>query len=134
MPREIKFRVWDKQKKQMREVREIYFDGHGGVDVYCSGDDINARPLGADSLIEYTGLKDKRGQEIWEGDIFASETGNWEVKNGNWNYWSAGTSLTPMCGFYATRKEGENTSERTLLVEHIKVIGNIYENPELLTK
>lgn len=71
-----------------------------------------------DSWTQYTGLKDKNGMEIYEGDIltgFCYDEKPYEVE------------LFPLSGFeYAWQEWGNDSS-------NVEVIGNIYENPELLT-
>lgn len=101
--REIKFRVWD-------NAREMFT----AVNPFCGFD---GNRLRADDgtrfiLMQYTGLKDKNGKEIYEGDVLGSDMGNIEV------WWS--------------RKE---QGWRPFVLEfgtEWEVIGNIYENPELI--
>ena len=77
-------------------------------------------------IVDYTGLKDKSGEEIYEGDIvkwdFASGGGMGDV------YWKESEG-----GFYHTfTDEDGDVRPSKRLWDIIEVIGNIYENPELL--
>ena len=78
-------------------------------------------------LMQYTGLKDKNGKEIYEGDIISSLNFTGQVF---WNDFSCG---------YRFGKTPEADIERTAYLNKFAsseylVIGNIYENPELIKK
>lgn len=130
--REIKFRAWDKGTNWMCFIDAIY-QPVGGVhqkyDLHVISNDKKIGGANRDEieLMQYTGLKDKNGVEIYEGDIL-SEVGhyvnsdkkmymevNWQKNHSAW-----------MRGKY-TRMTPKN-------IQHYnsEVIGNIYENPELL--
>ncbi|EOU1754573.1 MAG: YopX family protein [Clostridium perfringens] len=146
MSREIKFRIYDTDEKQMfyqedidyidinNEIAYINQDG-GGYDylidfVYGDG-----------KLMQYTGLKDKNGKEIYEGDILRCKCLKKckldscaekviQYKNSIIEWWESGCNL----GYRLRDSKGKTmmikpTHLRTMEVE---VIGNIYENPELL--
>ena len=71
MNREIKFRVWDVENKEMLEVQELDFEPtfYGGR-IAIRPDQYNDYFYTEDMiLMQYTGLKDKNGKEIYEGDI-----------------------------------------------------------------
>lgn len=69
-------------------------------------------------IMQYTGLKDKNGKEIYEGDIVDTENGIYEVL-----WYGEGACF---------RFHILGSLESPLNYDDIKVIGNIYENPELL--
>ena len=100
--REIKFRAWDTEYREWREDFTIQADG--------KVHDIDGNETGTIVLMQFTGLKDKNGKEIYEGDIVKSADGVGEVKwrGGAWGY------------------------SNVMWNEKYEVIGNIYENPELL--
>ena len=70
-------------------------------------------------LMQYTGLKDKNGVEIYEGDIMMSENGNrMQVK-----------LYEDYLGIQMINLDSDSDDSK---ISHGAVIGNIYENPELL--
>ena len=130
--RDIKFRVWDKETKHMHicgeDVHdEISFENETNKAYYYNLQN-GCGSLREDSvyiLMQYTGLKDKNGKEIYEGDI---------VKVFTSKKWRIGKIIYEYSGFtidVTNNKELEYG--RTGIIESlIEVIGNIYDNPELL--
>lgn len=122
--REIKFRARDKENKKMAQVSRIDF-GPGGIK-YLVDDSV---------LLEYTGLHDKSGREIYEGDILkvTSEDGESYVATVKW-FGDEGYPAFDLAGIPAAWCY-ESNALATIFesgVETCEVIGNIFENPELL--
>lgn len=126
--REIKFRAWDKEKQRMCRVINISPNDDGTaavVTLFANG--IEASIVGENyprrfELMQYTGLKDKNGEEIYEGDIvkFHDTDPRWSIRQVVWID-GAGFGLEPRSAFDLFTKE-----------DQIEVIGNIYENADLL--
>lgn len=125
MNREIKFRIWDIENKEMLKVQELDFEPtfYGGR-IAIRPDQYNDYFDTEDMiLMQYTGLHDKNGKEIYEGDI---------LKSIQWN----DIYLVKYIGtaFYLCRKGNKGFNKITTWnnAEKSEVIGNIYENSELL--
>jgi len=133
--REIKFRFWDRFKKEMFAVYNLKGDSATGV--LCSLDlGIEKIPcsIGNGNLMQYTGLKDKNGKEIYEGDIvlFDADYTPIEKEAG----WLTGLIEWDQSGarFHFIYKGAIKDVWYDLVEEQdepMEVIGNIYENPEL---
>jgi len=121
--REIKFRAWDKKENKMYPVVVLNI-GFGRKDI----DEIADPPemvVGTECttavLMQYTGLKDKNGKEIYEGDVVSFGWGDSERGQ---------VLFSPKVGYYVLTK-----NLGTMYFQHeeqYKIIGNIYENPELI--
>ena len=129
--REIKFRAWDKKAKEMiYEALEIKDIGLGEGSVL-----VDARTQGGNELIwlQYTGLKDKNGGEIYEGDvveiefIIYPESKKEEIKG---KYISQIIYQDGCFVFF----DGYDYHVPCQPCFRTRIIGNIYENPELLDK
>ena len=118
--REIKFRAWDKQQKRW-DKDSVMITSEGGV-WNCEGYSESWGPDddGVYIIVQYTGLRDKNGKEIYEGDILSFDHDSAE------GMWNQGT---------ARYSNGAFRIHAYVLCEisnYLKVIGNIYENPELI--
>jgi len=125
--REIRFRAWDKENNRMSpfELQDLWAEGHyilqGKSSGYLRGE-----------IMQYTGLHDKNGKEIYEGDIvkFSDNT----IHEG----------VLTKCEYSNRRAQflyiflsGENKGKATDMYDDwrkYEVIGNIYENPELVAR
>lgn len=127
--REIKFRAWDRITKTMRTMDNPNYTTTGpGWKTKYFGDLqwFFSDFVGDFELMQYTGLKDKKGKDIYEGDIV-----KWNPwRSGNEDAWHNGQIMWHEQGKWCIKENYINTP---IGVYHrIEVIGNIYENPELL--
>ena len=103
--RVIKFRAWDEENKVMYPVDRVAFDAPHGTWINNHGYHL---------LLQFTGLKDRNGKEIYESDILKHFAYNhqglmeWNNERGEW------TKFLPL--------------------EQFEVIGNTFEHPHLLTQ
>ena len=132
MMREIRFRIYDKERKQMYYPKdmtnffELVFDGSR---IYCKCNYSQYIPPRLIELMQYTGLKDKNGVEIYEGDydldyetiVWCDECHGWQI--GSWD--------TDDKSFYISCNNCEGNYMLDDVMSYFEVIGNIYES-ELL--
>lgn len=122
--REFKFRAWDTEKQEMATVNFI------GLNDYEVGmEDEECRRWRATypyvcRLMQYTNLKDKNGKEIYEGDILKVKLDDGEV-----NLYVKYTN-----GEYRVVNEGrwEDSLYAYMYFGDVEIVGNIYENEDLL--
>ena len=119
-----RFRAWDDWRKRMSVVDRIYIDTKG-VRLY---DDFGEywRNFRDAKLMQSTGLKDKNGKEIFEGDIVDYKGRKAVVK------WHG--SYASFIYRFVDELQNRNTEWKPLYLAYMKceIIGNIYENRELL--
>jgi len=141
--REIKFRVYDKIKQKMftggscMDVSQTQ-----GVDRWVFGIDLFNHPDDVE-IMQYTGLKDKNGKEIYEGDIVRMPADLWigsesvGVAKGTFR---DDAFIEFVDGSFRLNKLGDESKNYYGIVNYstnnqsdkLEVIGNIYENKELL--
>lgn len=114
--REIKFRVWDILNKKMLEWGDIF--DLPAWEIFPGTPE--QRPF---EVMQYTGLKDRKGKDIFEGDIVAEGTINYVVA-----FYAGSWRLKQNIDGDTWRK----SLYRYVIDRKLKVIGNIYENPEFL--
>lgn len=127
--REIKFRVWDKKTKNMIEAGSLFnlVIYSGDIDCGFHLDNEEGTIIEGDyELMQFTGLKDKNGREIYEGDLFQEPPGDFEPRQVLEAFWDEDLN-----GF-AMRSTDEDHLYQTPLSERYEVIGNIWKNPGLL--
>ena len=120
-----RFRAWLKKKQEMDN--EIDHISWLEDELYCIGDGITYMVSAKDLvLMQSTGLKDKNGKEIFEGDILDYKGRKALVR------WHG--SYASFIYRFVDELQKRNTEWRLLYLAYMKceIIGNVYENPELL--
>ena len=118
-----RFRAWDTTNKEM--FKDTFAITESGQVVVVEQESVVSPPdyVFVDHLVimQSTGLKDKNGQEIFEGDVVSIDTDEFDllfVKYEAGNYWLM---------------DGEECVEHLSdYYKYVSIVGNIYENPELL--
>lgn len=117
-----RFRVWlpDPDVEKMLRVKALIFENDKtrcmcgyAYDFYLEDEDA--------TIMQSTGLKDKNGQEIFEGDIVSIDTDDFDLLFVKYEY-----------GIYCLMDDEGCAEYLSDYYEYVSVTGNIYENPELL--
>jgi len=135
--REIKFRAWDKIEN------EILSGFYSGIKINLDGQiytNENFNITQHYELMQYTGLKDKNGKEIYEGDIVKFEYRddmNWAENDNEELSFSKEAQISEVMERGIVAGNFENGElwliDWAMESEYVfEIIGNIYENPELL--
>lgn len=124
-----KFRAWHKELKHMCIVLRIYFDKEY-VDLYHEKQmHLFGAMLSEIELMQWTGLQDRNGKDIYIGDIvkMAGEETN--------DYLLEVLPSTNKLGFYFSWIDGKRPLKRQEDWDYeFSLVGNLYANPELLNK
>lgn len=125
--RELKFRAWEKEDKEMCDVEELIFaDGEliKASILYKNGNDV-LRYTSMIELMQFTGLKDKNGEFIYEGDLLKGDAYVDDIFEVIWegNHYGVGFSCFGKDGAMVDMEDDWSDLE---------IVGNIYQNPELL--
>lgn len=135
-----KYRAWLPTLKWMCSVSAILFD-EKSIDVYKTDDAERVTEMNVHqnevALMQSTGLKDKNGVEIFEGDVVTRNGGFPSVvKFGSWVYEEDFGAKARNVGFYIdssyTDEEWLQSIDYEDISKNYEIVGNIYENPELM--
>lgn len=137
MNREIKFRIWDIENKEMLKVQELDFEPtfYGGR-IAIRPDQYNDYFDTEDMiLMQYTGIDDKNGKEIYEGDIVLLDCYYYEEPAFDGEFKVIYDDINGMWLLVDLENKDRGVAFgeiRSYYKAEIEVIGNIYDNPELL--
>lgn len=124
MMRELKFRVWHPD-----DYRIYYFSNFAEIVDWQRGDEYRLENEEGRMVnyMQYTGLKDRNGVEIFEGDIV-------EYIDGEYSF--VGVVKNSIFGLYARDDKDnykfEDFADENTMTAEVKILGNIYENKDLI--
>ncbi len=134
--REIKFRVWDKERKCWCYWDDLAICPVTPQDSYKDGNNLEMSREGWVEGADFsnyifqqsTGLKDKKKQDIYEGDILKENSYLYQV------YWLDNTASFEIVSLkeYEFPEDYNEPILNWFNLPRLEIVGNIYENPELL--
>lgn len=123
-----KYRAWDKRQNVMRDVAVLHFTKSGkvnSIEYWKTPSELKSYHVRNIELMQSTGLKDKNGVDVYQGDIIRCTSGC--LHEVIWLEEYGGTFIGGMPAWYLSGlRNGYSWTGRE------EVIGNIYENPELM--
>ena len=141
--RDLKFRLIDTKSAVRIDPKEFFITDSEVFIYYSDFDNSEKADMRHHVILQFTGLKDCNGDEIYEGDIlrrgdFSNEKPEFIVRLGQFTDSPDYYHEVDYLGWYVERV-GENDKYKTSLVYVIDMLdgivcGNIYENPELLER
>lgn len=135
----LKLRIWDKELEYMGSVRLIDFETNTIYAVEKSTrichsysdfvyDDGVSHPISNIIMMRPSGLYDKNGKEIWEGDVHEFRGRHFVVKFG---YFTDDDTHSEMYGWYFDSNTPEDQGSLGVgAEEYVNIVGNVCENPE----
>ena len=123
----------------MIEVLELKFQFESPDGIYACGysdsdynDEVYPENI---ALMQFTGLLDKNGKEIYESDWLKDDQGIiYQAKFGKLPLDKSGDCVCTYPAFYAEGRDRSAWNECNEIAEWMEIIGNIYENPELISQ
>lgn len=134
--REILFKAKRKKNGEWVEGQYAYLlnphteNGEPVKHLICNGTNVFNDEIDPDTLCQYTGLKDKNGKRIWENDIVSFMDAT-STENGYYERNCIGRVAWD-CECACFRVSGTLSAESWEILQDCVVIGNIFDNPELL--
>ena len=125
--RKIAFRAWDKEKKKWLHSNDFWVKGDGRTFGYKYATGRSTIILENVDLMQFTGLKDKNGKEIYEGDIITTTHKRADTFEIIYENKYARFAIDNHYGDTYDMAQSEFVGNR------FEVIGNIWENEELLS-
>jgi len=151
--REIKFRVWFPPYDETEDGKVIHYEGsmnynpqfekvtvytkelfdEGALAKAVKGNINEAFVDSGNPIMQFTGLKDKNGKDIYEGDILSNDRYADELRQVIWNDVGALFQTVYFRAIQIRTSGGRFPNSMPLDTDwHFEIIGNIYQNPELL--
>ncbi|EFM68306.1 phage conserved hypothetical protein TIGR01671 [Enterococcus faecalis TX0411] len=127
-----KFRAWDKRENTMRDVAVLHFTKGGkvnSIEYWKTPSELKSYHVRNLVLMQSTGLKDLNGVEIFEGDIVKVTVNNYGTGE---RFEQIDKVVYEDCRFCFNDGFYYSETIKYSGYENKEVIGNVYENPELL--
>ena len=122
--REIKFRAWDKENKKMMKVSSLHLENKE-ISVKENG---TFHLFRMQDLMQYTGLKDKNGKEIYEGEIVLIKLD----ETSTWHKTVVGFKKGAFIANLIDKEDYVYIFHHGFTGDDFEIIGNVYENKNLL--